>query len=186
MDTPDNLFSFFIDKVRRLLHVCLCFSPVGDKFRIRARNFPALVNCMTFDYFQPWPHEALVSVANRFLNEIPNIDDETRESIAYHMAFVHQSSTEAAVRFMDMYRRPSYTTPKSYLELIAMYKELLGRKREKLRMSKERLENGLDKIAAASAQVADLQVSLKQEQIIVAEKKEATDKLIVSIGVEKE
>ena len=186
MDTPENLFDFFIDKVRRLLHVCLCFSPVGDKFRIRARNFPALVNCMVYDYFQPWPHEALVSVAQKFLLEIPNIEEEVMENIAYHMAFVHQAATDASVRFMDMYRRPSYTTPKSYLELISMYKQLLSLKRENLRMSKERLENGLDKIAAASAQVADLQVNLKQEQIIVAEKKEATDKLIVSIGVEKE
>jgi dynein heavy chain len=49
--------------VRKYLHVCLCFSPVGDKFRIRARNFPALINCTVIDWFQPWPHEALVSVA---------------------------------------------------------------------------------------------------------------------------
>jgi len=41
------------------------------------------------------------------------------------------------------------------------------------------------KIAQASAQVADLQVNLKQEQIIVAEKKLATDALIVNIGQEK-
>ena len=32
-------------KVRKYLHVCLCFSPVGDTFRVRARQFPALVSC---------------------------------------------------------------------------------------------------------------------------------------------
>ena len=32
-------------QVKKYLHVVLCFSPVGDKFRIRARQFPALVNC---------------------------------------------------------------------------------------------------------------------------------------------
>jgi dynein heavy chain len=56
--------------------------------------------------------------------------------------------------------RFNYTTPKSYLELIALYKSLLAEKREELRKSKERLENGVDKIAQASAQVADLQVSI--------------------------
>ena len=56
LDTPENLWDFFLDKVRRYLHVCLCFSPVGDKFRIRARNFPALINCTVIDRFQPWPH----------------------------------------------------------------------------------------------------------------------------------
>lgn len=58
-------------------------------------------------------------------------------------------------------------------------------KREDLRRSKERLENGVDKIAQASAQVADLQKALKEEQIIVEEKKGQTDELIVSIGKEK-
>lgn len=43
----------------------------------------------------------------------------------------------------------------------------------------------MEKIAQAAAQVADLQVSLKEEQIIVEEKKGQTDKLIVEIGKEK-
>lgn len=44
---------------------------------------------------------------------------------------------------------------------------------------------GVEKIAQAADQVADLQVSLKEEQIIVEEKKAQTDKLIVEIGKEK-
>ena len=63
LDSVENCWSFFIDKVRRFLHIVLCFSPVGDKFRIRARQFPALVNCTMFDWFHSWPNEALVSVA---------------------------------------------------------------------------------------------------------------------------
>ena len=45
-------------------------------------------------------------------------------------------------RFHALYRRHNYTTPKSYLELISLYKALLARKREELRSAKERLENG--------------------------------------------
>ena len=43
--------------MRKYLHVVLCFSPVGDRFRIRARQFPALVNCTSFDWFHTWPSE---------------------------------------------------------------------------------------------------------------------------------
>lgn len=48
-------------QVRKYLHVVLCFSPVGDKFRVRARQFPALVSCTVIDCFHAWPGEALIS-----------------------------------------------------------------------------------------------------------------------------
>ena len=185
LDTPENLWDFFLDKVRKYLHVCLCFSPVGDKFRIRARNFPALVNCTVIDWFQPWPHEALVSVAGRFLSEIPEIEPELLENLQYHCAHAHMSVNDASNAYLDEDRRYYYTTPKSYLELISLYKDMLANRRQALSEAKARLENGVDKIAFASAQVNELQVNLKQEQIIVEEKKKATDQLIVSIGKEK-
>ena len=49
-------------------------SPIGEVFRARLRQFPALVNCCTIDWFSDWPEEALQSVANRFLADIPDLD----------------------------------------------------------------------------------------------------------------
>jgi dynein heavy chain len=72
------------------LHVVLCFSPVGDKFRIRARQFPALVNCTQLDWFHGWPAEALLSVATRFLADVPDVNEELRVSMAQYMAQAHQ------------------------------------------------------------------------------------------------
>ncbi len=54
-DSPDDCWQYFIGKVKENLHVTLCFSPVGDIFRTRARRFPGLVNCTTIDWFQSWP-----------------------------------------------------------------------------------------------------------------------------------
>ena len=34
--TQENLYDFFLSRVRSNLHVVLCFSPVGEKFRSRA------------------------------------------------------------------------------------------------------------------------------------------------------
>ena len=51
------------------MQVVLCFSPVGSTIRVRARKFPALVNCTNIDWFHEWPEEALVSVSYRFLNQ---------------------------------------------------------------------------------------------------------------------
>ena len=43
-DSPDTLWEFFINRVRAVLHLCICMSPVGDKFRNRCRKFPALTS----------------------------------------------------------------------------------------------------------------------------------------------
>ena len=67
---PDNLYEFFINEVRKNLHVALCFSPVGDAFRNRCLKFPALANSTVIDWFQPWPKEALYSVGKKFVANI--------------------------------------------------------------------------------------------------------------------
>ena len=90
-----------------------------------------------------------------------------------------------ACRYYTTYRRYNYTTPKSYLELIALYKSLLDCKRGELRAAKGRVENGVDKISQASWAVEDLQRNLQQEQVVVEEKKATTQALIESIGQEK-
>ena len=65
-DTAENMMEFFIGRVRANLHVILCFSPVGAIFRVRARKFPALINCTAIDWFHAWPRQALVSVSSKY------------------------------------------------------------------------------------------------------------------------
>ena len=56
------------------LQVALCFSPVGNTLRVRARKFPGVVNCTAIDWFHEWPKDALESVSLKFLGEIENIE----------------------------------------------------------------------------------------------------------------
>ena len=184
VDTPENLWDFFVEKSRRFLHLCLCFSPVGDKFRIRARQFPALINCTTYDYFHPWPQDALISVANRFIKGVDGILPDDTEGVASHMAFVHTEVNNKSQEFLLSERRYNYTTPKSYLDLIEVYKFMLAKKKDDINQLKDRLVNGLEKMNSAAEQVAELQENLVKDMAIVEEKKVATDKLLVVVGQE--
>ena len=62
----------------------------------------------------------------------------------------------AACRYHEVYRRHNYTTPKSYLELISLYKQLLASRREQLAQAKQRLESGVDKITLVGAALGAL------------------------------
>lgn len=73
--------------------------------------------------------------------------------------------TDASVAYLATVRRYCYTTPKSYLELISLYKQLLAAKREELAAAKDRLVNGVEKIAQASAQVCVPLAYLARSQV---------------------
>lgn len=50
--SPLALFNMFTNRCREKLHIMLAFSPIGDAFRNRLRQFPSLINCCTIDWFQ--------------------------------------------------------------------------------------------------------------------------------------
>ena len=186
LDTPDQLEAFFRDKVRRNLHLGLCFSPVGDAFRFRARMFPGVISCTSLDWFHEWPRAALVDVAQRFLAEVelPGEEGELCAAIAQHMAEVHLSIGDANDEFRRVERRNNYTTPTSFLELITFYKALLNRKRGHITEQIERLEVGLQTMRGTTDQVGELTQLLEVKMVDVGVEKEKTDELIAIVGRE--
>jgi dynein heavy chain len=186
VDTKENIWKFFIDRVRRQLKVVLCFSPVGVTLRVRSRNFPAIVNCTSIDWFHEWPEEALISVSSRFLSDIELITPEVRVSVSKFMAFAHGSVNEMSKIYLANERRYNYTTPKSFLELIALYQNLLARKHGELIGNMERLEGGLEKLKSTAAQVDDLKEKLAAQEVELKQKNDDADALIERVGVEQE
>ncbi|KAF6093338.1 dynein axonemal heavy chain 17 [Phyllostomus discolor] len=185
-DTREACWKFFIEKVRRQLKVILCFSPVGSVLRVRARKFPAVVNCTAIDWFHEWPQDALVSVSARFLEETEGIQPEVKASISLFMAYVHTTVNEMSKVYLATERRYNYTTPKTFLEQIKLYQNLLARKRMELVAKIERLENGLMKLQSTASQVDDLKAKLAIQEAELKQKNENADKLIHVVGVETE
>lgn len=146
VDTADIIQKVFVDRVRAFLHICLCMSPVGDDLRVRCRKFPALVNCCTLDWFSSWPQEALLYVSRSFLKDVELPTEDVREALAFMCTSVHLSVENVSTQFWDELRRRVYTTPKSYLDLIALYRNTLLRKRNEMNLNRNRLANGLRKL----------------------------------------
>lgn len=73
------------------MHVVLALSPVGSALRVRMRMFPSIVNCCTIDWLNPWPQEALMTVANMFLEslEFEGLNKEKKGKLAECCVRVH-------------------------------------------------------------------------------------------------
>ncbi|CAH8640372.1 unnamed protein product [Heterobilharzia americana] len=181
-----EVFQITLRKVRRLLKVVLCFSPVGSTLRVRARKFPAIVNCTSIDWFHEWPKEALLSVSKRFLSGIELLPENIRPSVAEFMSYAHQSVNEISVTYLQNERRYNYTTPKSFLEQIQLYENMLNQKHTDLVGKMTRLENGLQKLESTAQQVDDLKAKLAAQETELAQKNEDANKLLAIVGAETE
>jgi dynein heavy chain len=188
-DTPENLWSFFIGRVKNNLRMSLCFSPVGDTMRTRARKFPALINSTVIDWFHPWPKEALKSVAHKFLSTIPSLGDSEstlRKGVSDFMPYSFECVSRLSEKFMAQEKRFAYTTPKSFLELLKLYGSMLDKKLSGLEDQRTRLINGLEKLRSTQAQVSELEHALKDTAVIVEEKAKAADIFATQVAAEKE
>jgi dynein heavy chain len=145
VDSKENCWKFFIDRVKKNLHMSLCFSPVGDAFRTRALKFPALINCTVIDWFHPWPEDALLSVAGKFLEDL-EMPEEIRDSVVKFMPHSFKIVNQQSDLVKEREGRFVYTTPKSFLELIKLFKNMLTKQMTALVEAKERYEIGIVKI----------------------------------------
>jgi len=187
-DPPQSeLYQYFVDRLRDNFHIMLCFSPVGSKFRERARKFPALFNECTIDWFLPWPEEALVSVANRFITEFKELDttNEVKEALQKHMGQVHLMVNSVCELYFQKLRRQVYVTPKSFLSFIDSYKGLYMKKYfEELDVQEKRYKIGLQKIEEAQQSIAEMSVVLKEEEVLVKKAADATEVLLKDLEKE--
>ncbi|XP_058258889.1 dynein axonemal heavy chain 11 isoform X1 [Hemibagrus wyckioides] len=182
LDTRENCWNFFIDRIRRQLKVVLCFSPVGFTLRTRARKFPALVNCTAIDWFHPWPQHALQSVSTTFISNIQGLEPAVKVSISEFISYAHTCVNEVSVKYQQNEKRFNYTTPKSFLEFMKLYSNLLATKRRELTQKMERLENGLQKLLTTASQVEDLKAKLALQEVELHHRNSDTEALIAKIG----
>ncbi|XP_078503479.1 dynein axonemal heavy chain 8 isoform X2 [Lissotriton helveticus] len=182
--TYDNLYDYFISRARKNLHVLLCFSPVGEKFRARSLKFPGLISGCTMDWFSLWPREALVEVSSYFLSEFPIVcSDEVKTQVVELMGSFHDTVAVNCENYFQRFRRRAHVTPKSYLSFISGYKNVYSEKFKYINEQAERMNIGLAKLLEASGSIAVLSVELVEKEKELAVASEKADKVLAEVAV---
>ena len=179
-----TLYTFFLSEIKKNFHIILAFSPVGDAFRERLRKFPALVNCCTIDWFTAWPKDALASVSQEFLQDLPVQDDNEIKAVQDSCVLFHASVHKLSQKFYREMRRMNYVTPTSYLELLAFYKEVLSQRQGEVMLVKKRYEVGLEKLIFTEGSVQNMQEELKALQPQLVQSTKETEEAMEIIAKE--
>ncbi|XP_014480405.1 PREDICTED: dynein heavy chain 8, axonemal [Dinoponera quadriceps] len=184
--TQDNLYDYFISRARDNLHIILCFSPVGGKFRSRALKFPGLISGCTLNWFSRWPRDALYAVGEHFLEKYKIICSlEVKEQLMQVVGDIQDDVNDTCIEYFDRFRRQVYVTPKSFLTFISSYKTFYKQHLDNINTLSTRMSNGLNKLTDAAAQVDLLRKELERTQEEIALKNIRVEAILGDVDVKK-
>lgn len=152
--------------------------------------YPAFVNCTTIDWFTEWPKDALLEVAEKYLEEVSfagegDIVKELRQNVATIFMTIHRSVMDMSKQMLFEMKRHNYVTPTNYLELVSGYKGLLDGKRKELGDAALKLRNGLSKIDDTREKVEKMTVELEEARVKVAQFQKQCEEYLVVIVQQK-
>ncbi|XP_011542373.1 dynein axonemal heavy chain 14 isoform X17 [Homo sapiens] len=162
MDNRQSLLSFFQKRIYKNLHIFVIMSPEGPSFRQNCRVYPSMISSCTIDWYERWPEEALLIVANSFLKEKVNFEnrENLKEKLAPTCVQIHKSMKDLNRKYFEETGRFYYTTPNSYLQFMETFAHILRAREEEMQTKRDRFHMGLSTILEATTLVTEMQEEL--------------------------
>lgn len=161
----------------------LTFSPVGNLFRDRCRQFPSIINCTTIDWYNEWPEDALYSVA---FSRLESVADQLQireqlDAISKSAVQLHLSVREESEKYLNALRRHNYVTPTSYLALMSIFLKELENQRRKIPAQIQTYQSGLTRLEETNVIVDKLKASLIELMPMIKQKEEETQVMVLEV-----
>ncbi len=163
-----SLFGFFVERVKRYVHIVLVMDPRNDSFRLRCESNPALYTKCVIEWWDSWTREGMSYIPQvllgSMLEELPR-----KEELLKQILYIHDSCV------------PAGATPRDYVTLLSTYKTVYDTKRASALEQQSRLQAGLSKLSEAASVVDQLSHDAEQKKILLAEKQEQANQALAEI-----
>jgi len=177
-----GLFEFFVNTCKLNLHIVLCLNPIGDKLRLRLRNFPSFVNCTSIIWLNQWSDDALYSVATHFLEDQDEgfkiEDPENLSKIAKICLNFHSTVDIMSKVYFQEQGKYNYVTPISYIQLLQRFRGLYTKSLKDKENRKMTYLNGVEKLDQCSVMVVTMSQELENLKPILIRKTKETDEIM--------
>ncbi|KAE9095636.1 Dynein heavy chain 6, axonemal [Phytophthora fragariae] len=203
--TRKDCEDYFHSMVQNSLHFVICMNPLGEVFRARVRQFPALINCTTIDYFDEWPKSALEYVAEFYLSQeisedrsqgmpvlsrgssTPDLSSSPviRSALTTLCVEAHQSINAVLPTFFANCRRRVYITSQHYLDLISLFRRIYQEKKARWETKLHRLMAGVVKLEETNSLVTTLQDELVTLQPVLTSKTKEAEGLLAQVAIDQ-
>ncbi|OWZ16518.1 Dynein heavy chain [Phytophthora megakarya] len=203
--TRKDCEEYFHVMVQSSLHFVICMNPQRETFRAHVRQFPALINCTTIDYFDEWPKSALEFVAEFYLSHEDPFDQTRggvgmrktsttpylvsspvmRSAVTALCVEAHMSVSALLPVFLVKCRRRVYITSQHYLDLIALFRRIYREKKAEWETKLLRLTAGVVKLDDTNLLVSSLQDELVALQTVLVSKTKEAEHLLCQIAVDQ-
>jgi dynein heavy chain len=174
----EEVFRYFIAQCRKHIRCIFRFSGQGDALRNYLRDFPALLNCCTIDWFHSWPKQALIDVAERTIKIAANVPKDTLIDVC---ANVHEISAQSADRYHAEYDKKFHATPGRYLQFLAMFCANVDNKANALIAEQRRYRAGCEMLDSTEAAVHEMQNDIDALKPFLEIKCQETEELMHTV-----
>lgn len=161
--SSQDVYSFFVDRCRRKLHVFFSFNCAAIDLEERISKFDSLIKFCTPIWFKKWCDHSLGNVASKWV-EICNIPVDIQSKISGTFVEFFNDARMLTDQVFSETGRCQVTT-KTYQEVLKLYIHVIRKEKSALVEKKEKFLNGLKKLKYADDQIKKLQEHLCAYQL---------------------
>ncbi|GAB1603232.1 cytoplasmic dynein 2 heavy chain 1-like isoform X1, partial [Argonauta hians] len=182
-----SLFSFFVSRVKRNLHVALIMDFNNPTFAINYESNPALFKYCTVEWMDFWSRDTMLKIPEMLLTERSGDEDggkDPQSSKTQARSPKKEPEKEHLFKtFLQIHEscRGLGATPRRYIVFLKTYRAVYQQKKEKVAKQIQHLQAGVSKLNEAKELVAELKAKAATESQLLVEKQTQADATLKEI-----